>query len=349
MTTAPERSRVLRLVLIGLAIVILVVLPFALPSFLIYVVTRILIFGLFASGFNLVFGYGGMHSLGHAAFFGAGVYVAGMGATEWHLSGPLLLVLALVVGGTLGVVFGLLCSRFRGIYLLLLTLALAELLYAIVYSSASVTGGDNGIANVTAASLPEDGRDYYLVTLCLVVLVMLFLRRFMLSPLGMSIAALRESPSRTASSGFNTLAVYAVSFGVSGAICGLAGGLNAFLTNSASPDTVSWLTSAAVMVYAIVGGSRYFFGPFLGAAVLIILEIVISPLWNQWVTVLGVIYIVVALFLPEGILGRVAELRRWWRHRKNNAPMDPRGPSDDLQPASDPMATGSMAAQIVRR
>lgn len=288
----------------------LFLLPLYTTSFLLYVATRILIFGLFAVAFNVVFGFGGMHSLGHAAFFGAGGYVAGIGATRLGLSAPLLMVVSLIVGGALGVLFGILCVRFRGIYLLLLTLALAQLLYSLAFNSVAITGGDNGIANVPRTGLPSDGSLFYVVCLSIVCVVLLLIYRLQRSPLGQTIAAQRESPIRTASSGYSAVAIYAVSFGVSGAFAALAGSMNTFLTSSSSPDTLNWLTSAAVMLYAIVGGARYFLGPFLGATILISLEVAISPISDRWNTLLGLIYIIAALTLKNGIIGWLAGLSK---------------------------------------
>ncbi len=299
-------ARGLRTALVLGALAALVVLPEVLSNFQLYVATRVLIFGLFATGYNLVFGYGGMHSLGHAAFFGLGAYVLGLGVANYDLPATPLLVAATVAGAAMGVVWGLLCVRIRGIYLLLLTLGLGQLLWALASQLVSLTGGDNGVANISRAGLPTGSVGFYWLCAMVTVVTLVLLHAFQRSPVGMSIAAMRESALRTAASGYNVRGIGATAFAVSGAVCALAGALNTSFTAAVSPDSLHWLTSATVMVYAIVGGAGFFFGPFLGAGILIVLEVIISAKWSQWTSVLGIIYIVTALSLKEGILGKAA-------------------------------------------
>lgn len=287
-------------------VAILFALPFLIAEYELYIGTRIVIFALFAMGFNLVFGYGGMHSLGHAAFFGIGAYTLGLGIYSFDLPAMVLIPLGIVLGALMGVVWGVLSIRVSGVYFLLLTLALGQLLWALASQLVGVTGGDNGVSNLPRGGLPEDTVNFYWLALGLTVVSVALLWVFQQSPRGMAIVVLRESRVRTAASGYSLRVVGAVSFGVSGAICALAGSLNTAFVRAVTPDSLHWLLSATVMVYAIVGGSQYFFGPAVGAALLIVLEVVISPLSSQWVSVLGIIYIVVALVLKEGILGKLA-------------------------------------------
>ena len=311
-------------------IVVLAVLPLFIPSFSLFLLTRILILGLFATAFNIVFGLGGMPSLGHAAFFGTGAYVAAIATTKTDLPFAVVLVLALAAGTVLGIVFGLFNLRARGIYLLLLTLALAQAVYGLAFQQVAVTGGDNGISDITRESLPmpDSLPSYYWFTMVVVGLSVAVMWTVMRSPVGMAIIGLRESESRLAATGYR-VGVYRVgAFALSGAFSALAGLLDAYLLGSVSPSKLTFLLSAEVMVFAILGGAAYFFGPFLGAAIVLSLEFYVSTYTDRWTTVLGIVYVLTALFMRDGVLGRLARLRR--RPGRTGAAPPADSPADEI-------------------
>lgn len=293
-------------------VVLLAVLPELVPPFYLFVLTRILILGLFATAFNIVFGFAGMPSLGHAAFFGLGAYVVGIATVRADVPFPMIAVLTVLAGAALGLVFGVLNLRARGIYLLLLTLALAQAVFGLAFQQVDITGGDNGISGITRDGLPvpESLDAFYWLTIVVVAVCLGLMWVFMRSPVGMAITGLRESESRLAATGYRVGAYRVYAFVVSGTFSAVAGMLDAYLLGSVSPSALSFLLSAEVMVFAILGGAAYFFGPLLGAAIILSLELYVSTFTDRWTIVLGVLYVLTALYLREGLLGRLAKVRR---------------------------------------
>jgi branched-chain amino acid transport system permease protein len=303
------------------AAVVLLLVPVVLDSFYVFVATRILILGLFAVAYNVVFGYGGMPSLGHAAFFGIGGYTVGIAITRWSWPMPLTVPVALVLGALTAAVFGLFCLRVRGIYLLLITLALSQAVYGLAFYQTGLTGGDNGIPDIPREGVPTGG-GFYLLALVVTAVCVAALWAFMRSPAGMAIVGLRESESRMSATGYRVGLIRVVAFAVSGGFAAVAGSLEVYLQGSVSTAQLGWLVGAEVLVFAILGGDRRFFGPFLGAAIVTGLEVWVSTYTDRWPTVLGVVYIVTALFLPDGVVGRALWLGRRF-HGGRSRPAEP--------------------------
>ncbi|MDQ3156820.1 MAG: branched-chain amino acid ABC transporter permease [Actinomycetota bacterium] len=301
-----------------LVLVALAALPYVIPSFYVFVATRILILGLLATAYNLVFGYAGFPALGHAAFFGLGGYTVGLGITKAELGFGWILILAILIGALMGIIMGALCLKVRGIYLLLLTLALGQALFGLVFYQVELTGGDNGIANIERLGVPGEQNAFYLFTLVIVVVCLAAMWIFVKSPVGMVITGLRESESRIDATGYSVATYTIVVFAVSGAFSAVAGMLDTYLQGSVSPGDFNWLVSAEVMIFAILGGTRYFMGPFVGAAIVLLLEVYTSTFTERWTSVLGVIYVLTALLLTGGVLGLLDKLRS--RHRKDDLP-----------------------------
>lgn len=301
--------RVRRLVLLLALAVLVAVLwlaPFIVPMYYLSVVTRIVIIGTFAVAFNIVFGLGGMPSLGHAAFFGIGGYVVGLGVTKWDWGFGTILLVVLVLGAGLGLVYGLLCQRVSGIYLLLMTLAVGQAIYGLVFQNARLTGGDMGLSGRFRDVLPFDlvTREQFhqfAVLVCVVVVALLWW--FMLSPVGKAVIGLRESEGRMASLGYNPGIYKAAAFVVSGLACSFIGALYAMQRGFVGIDGLEWTLSATVLLAAIVGGSRYLLGPFIGVAVIVALEAYLQEYTERYTTFLGLFYILTILVLPNGILG----------------------------------------------
>lgn len=343
--TAAGRSRVLTIAAIVVGLLALAVLPQVLPSFYLFVLTRVLILGLFATAFNIVFGFGGMPSLGHAAFFGVGAYVVGIGTVRTDLSFVPILALTLLAGAGLGVVFGVFNLRARGIYLLLLTLALAQAAFGLAFQQVEITGGDNGISGISRDTLPipQTLPAFYWLTMVVVAVCLALMWVFMRSPVGMAITGLQESESRLAASGYRVGTYRVCAFVVSGAFSAVAGLLDAYLLGSVSPSVLSFLLSAEVMVFAILGGAAYFFGPFLGAAIILSLELWVSTFTSRWTVVLGIVYVLTALFMSDGVLGRLQAVRRRSR-RSRGGPAA--GATGQAQPA--PVDAGDLVKESQR-
>lgn len=286
--------------------------PLFLNTFYLSVTTRILVLSLFAVAFNLVFGFGGMPSLGHAAYFGVGGYTLGLMSTRTELSLAVILLTAVLLGATLGALIGVLTLRTNGIYLLLLTLAAAQALYGLAFQQVRLTGGDNGIAGIRRDLLwfVTDTASFVRVVAVIVIAALLVLYFVSRSVTGLSLHAHRIAPERLKALGFNVNRLRITAFSVSGAFASLAGVLFVFTNRFVGPENLIWSVSAAVMLYAIFGGARYFTGPIVGATALTLVETLVSGVTQRWLTVLGLTYILVVMFMPDGVLGRMDALRR---------------------------------------
>jgi len=302
--------------LAGPAVVVtLLVAPPMLPSYLVTAVTEILILGLFAMSLDLLVGYTGLDSFGHAAAYGLGAYMAAL--TLLHTSVPLPLALLVGAGATavVAVPMAWLSTRTTGVSFAMLTLAFAQLLYAIAYKWQSVTGGSDGLAGVARTPGPfgitwftSRLGFYYLVAAC-VLGAFLFCRGFVRSPVGTTLLAIKENERKAAALGYNPRAYKIVVFVVAAFFGGLAGALYAPFAGFASPDLFFWLLSGQVLVMVIIGGAGTLAGPIVGAAFFYLLEHYLSGITNSWALLLGLIFIVFVLYVPEGIWG-LARRRR---------------------------------------
>lgn len=287
--------------------------PFVLTTSSLLVLLRMVVLALFAVGFNVVFGAAGMASLGHAALFGIGGYAAGLGLVRWGWSMPVAVAVALLAGASLGALFGVATLRTRGIYLLLLTLAMAQALWGLAFQQVRVTGGDNGIAGIPRAGLTWFGDDlvgFYWTALLLVVVAVGFLWWFDTSAVGTVIRAVGMSPSRLQALGFRVGAYRMAAFVVSGSAAALAGLLYALSNRFVGPENLSWQLSAEVMLFAILGGAAHFAGPLLGTVVVVGAEAGLSGVTERWQLILGLVFVGTLLFLPDGLLGRLDRWRR---------------------------------------
>lgn len=305
---APERDYLLGLVCMLVLIV-------AAPSFLYSLfVMRVLCYAIFVMAFNLLAGYAGLVSFGHAAFFGMGAYAAAWAAKHWGVSAEVAVALGALVGGALGVVIGWLSIRRTGIYFAMITLALAQLVYFFCVQ-APFTNGENGIQQVPrsplfgAISLKGEMAMYWFVA-GVFVIVFLALRRIIHSPFGKVVRAIRENEARATSLGYRTRNYKLVVFVLSALVSGIAGALSALVFGIATLENVYYATSGEVVLMALVGGFGTIFGPLAGAFVLSAMENYLAP-FGAWVTVAqGGIFVAAVLLFRRGIVGEVmARLR----------------------------------------
>jgi branched-chain amino acid transport system permease protein len=320
--TLTRRSAVLKPILLVVVGVVVVAIPLFLSAFHTGVATRIAVFGLFGIAFNVVFGAGGMPSLGHAAFFGVGGYIVGIGSLRYALGFLAVLALALVVGGLLGALVGVLTLRTKAVYLLLLTLAVGQAIWGLAFQQVRYTGGDNGISGISRGILPFGGQNaatFYWAVLALVVFFGAIVWWYQRSPAGVAIVAHRESPSRLAALGYRVGSYRVAAFALSGSVAAVAGVLYALLNRFVGPENVAWQMSAEVMLFAIIGGATFFAGPLVGALLLVSLETWTSGFPGRWLSVLGLTYIFTMLFLPQGGLGLFDDLARRRRARERDA------------------------------
>jgi branched-chain amino acid transport system permease protein len=274
---------------------------------------NILIFGLFAMGFNLLFGYMGLLSFGHAAFLGIGSYLTGISIVHYGLPWGTAILLGIIGAAIGGLIMGFLAIRTRGIYFSMVTLALGQIVYYIFYKAESLTGGENGLRGVRVDSfnifgIPVDFLNplvkYYII-LFFVVIAMWFISRILNSPLGAIMEAIRENEKRAAACGFDVARTKLLVFVLSAAICGLAGSLRALHLSIVPIDSLHYLQSGQAIMMSILGGMGTFFGPFVGAAVMLYLEDVVTTFTKHWMAVIGVIFIFFVLFFPKGIWGTI--------------------------------------------
>jgi branched-chain amino acid transport system permease protein len=274
--------------------------------------TQVLIYGLFALGFNLLYGYTGLLSFGHAAYWGLGAYGTGIALAKLKVGSLWLALLAgpgLAMAG--GAVIGFFCLRRRGIYFAMLTLAFAQLLYFVGFHLADVTGGDDGLRGIDRPPLTLPGITipldtslaFYYVVFATVTLAVAGLKRILDSPFGAVLQAIRENSDRAVACGYNVTRVKHLSFVFSALFAGLAGALDALRLNVVPIESLYWSTSGQVVIMTLLGGAGTFFGPFVGATTWLVLEDRLATFTESWPLVVGAIFMAFVLFLPKGIWG----------------------------------------------
>ena len=307
MIAAATRHRAL------LAILFLLVFPLLVPFKAIAV--NILVYGLFAVGFNLVYGYLGLLSFGHAALFGGGAYACGIAIVHGGLPWWAGVGCGAVAGAALAAAMGGLAVRTRGIYFAMVTLALSQCVYYLAYEATGLTGGENGLRGIRLERIgPLDFVDpttrYYVVA-AFVAAALFALSRILASPFGAAMEALRENEARARACGFDVGMTRWLAFVLSGGFCGLAGALQALHLGIVPIETLGYQTSGAVVMMALLGGMGTFFGPFVGAAAFLLLENLVSLYTVHWQMVVGTAFILCVLFFRRGLWGTL--LHRWAR------------------------------------
>jgi len=297
-----------RLIFIGLG-VLLVVAPFvAYPVFLM----KVLCFALFACAFNLLLGYGGLLSFGHAAYFGMASYVSAYTAKNWGLTPELAILLGTAVSAVLGLAFGSLAIRRQGIYFAMITLALAQMVYFFSLQTPRFTGGEDGIQGVPrgdlfgAISLAEDRVLYYVVA-GIFFAGLLLIYRIIHSPFGQVLKAIRDNEPRAISLGYRTNHYKLAVFVLSATLAGVAGSTKAIVFQLASLTDVHWSMSGEVVLMTLVGGMGTVFGPIVGALVVVAMQNYLAG-FGSWVLIIqGVIFVLCVLLFREGIVGVIAK------------------------------------------
>jgi branched-chain amino acid transport system permease protein len=286
----------------------LVVLPYALTTYQLGLLTKMLIFAIFAMSLDLILGYTGLPSLGHAAYFGMGAYTVGLLALRVWNNFWFDFLAGLLAAGATAALFGLLALRAQGSYLLMITLALAQVLWGIAFGWRAFTGGDDGLPGVPrpGAGLPwslADGLRFYYLVLLFFALSVGLLWLLVRSPFGRALVGIRESERRMEVLGYNTWLYKYAAFVLAGLFAGLAGNLFVYYNGFVSPVYLSIVFSAMALIMVILGGAGTLLGPALGSAVIVFLENAISAYTQRWLLVLGLIYVAVTLFAPAGLVG----------------------------------------------
>ena len=267
----------------------------------------VLIAILFATSLHFIMGPGGMHSFGHAAYFGLGAYGAAL-AVKW-LAAPMGAALALApAAAALGaLLFGWFAVRLSGVYLAMLTLAFAQIVWSIVFQWQDFTGGSNGVLGVWPSAPFDRLPLFYLLTLVCVVVGVLLLRRILFAPFGYAMRAGRDSPLRAEAIGIDVKRVQWLGFAIAGTVCGVAGGVFAFAKGSISPETISIGRSIDGLVMVLLGGVQTLAGPIVGASVFAVLQDFVMQQTEYWHALLGGIILLLVLAFPSGIVGACVE------------------------------------------
>lgn len=301
--------------LLAAILLALIALPFIGPYFFIFVATEILIMGLFATSFNLLFGYTGLLSFGHAAYFGTGAYVAALLLRDVQPDFIWVLMAGALGAGLIALAIGALCVRLNEVYFAMLTLAFGMMVFAVFHQWRSLTGGSDGVTGFPITQLGLGFKTqlgnpvhYYYLVMIIVGLSLYAIYRITRSPFGLILRAMRENPERVAFAGIPVYHYRLYAFVLSGFFSGLAGALFAPFNRVAVPEMVHWTQSAEPMLMTILGGASYYFGPLFGSAVFLGLKHWITTYTDEWMIYLGVILVVLVIFLPRGILGL---LQRW--------------------------------------
>lgn len=308
--------------LLGLGVLgLLIAAPLGLPVFAMTLLTELVILGIFAMSLDLMVGYTRLVSFGHAAAYGFGAYAAGNFLLKTGMPLPAAVLLAGLLTGIIAIGVGWVCTLATGVSFSMLTLAFAQLLYAIAFKWTSVTGGSDGLAGIPRnpgpmglTQLSTKAGFYYFALACLIA-AFLFSRALVRSPFGAVLRGIRENEAKTLALGYNTrlykIAVVAVAY----ALGGLAGGLYAPFAGFANTELLFWLFSGQVLIMVIVGGSGTLIGPILGAAFFMLLEHQLSSYTEAWALFFGLIFIAFVLFAPEGIWGLINN----WLNRAQGA------------------------------
>ena len=280
-----------------------------------YLGTEVMIWAIFALGYNLLLGYTGLPAFGHGAFFGLGAYFLGLGQ-KWGTGGLWLPLLAAVLGTAVcAALVGRLVARKRGIYFALLTIAFGVMFWFLVFVFDTWTGGEDGLTGIhrlSALGVPLRGNAaFYYFVYAFFVVATLGLWRVVNSPFGHVIRAIKQSETRARALGYDTVRYKWAVFTLTGAFAGLAGGLYALARFGAFPEPMSLQQSGNVVLMCLIGGGfASFYGPVLGVVVFLVLRDVFSTFTDHWMLLYGLLFMGVILFMPEGILGLAKRARR---------------------------------------
>ena len=309
--------------------IILIILPYFLPSQLQSMLTKVIIFGIFAMSLDLVWGYTGLISFGHAAYFGLAGYVTGILILRYGIeSFWLVMPAAIAVSAFAASIFGLLALRVRGMYFFFITFAFGELLFNMAWKWRGLTGGSDGLPGIPPypdLGLPWftwDAGGFYYFVLVVFGICFFLLYRITHSPFGHALVGIRENEPRMRALGYNTWAHRYVAFILGGVFAGVAGVLYTHFNGIASPSSLGFATSALVLLMVVIGGAGTLFGPLMGAVIIVLLKYyasIFTP--ERWPLVLGAVFIISAMLFRGGLLPHLIklgkEVKNWYGRLKS--------------------------------
>jgi branched-chain amino acid transport system permease protein len=285
---------------------VLLVAPLLFSSYWVGLLTEITILAMLAMSLDILLGYTGLPSLGHASLFGVAAYAVAVLATTYHMGFWVCVLGGLAVGVLLSAAIGLIVSHVRDVYFLMITLAIGMVLWGLSYRWIPVTGGDNGLSGIPRlelhAGLPFSGpTTFYYIALAVFALCGLAIATLVRSPFGLTLRGIRENEGRMKSLGFNTWLHCYVSFIVSGFFASVAGIMWAYYNGFVSPTYLDLTASSELFLMVTLGGPATLIGPVLGAGAIVLLKNVMSAYTARWLLILGIVYIVAILAAPKGV------------------------------------------------
>jgi branched-chain amino acid transport system permease protein len=313
--TTSRPSTVQRSAVEFLVLLALLALPFVMTDYPRALISEIFIFAIFAMSLDLLLGFTGLMSLGHAAFFGLGAYAVAVLGTQFGVNAWLGVAAGIVVAGCGAALIGFFCVRTGGIPFLMLTLAFSQLVFSVALKWRDVTGGSDGIAITERPGFLGYDLSHslvmYFMALSFFAMTYWGLRRLLNAPLGHAFVGIRENEQRMMAIGYPTRAYKLLSFTIAGAIAGLAGGLYAIFNGFISADAVYWTASGDILIMTMLGGAGTLIGPALGAAIVLLMKNVVSSYSEHWLAIIGITFVCCVMFFPGGLWGSLQKVR--WR------------------------------------
>jgi branched-chain amino acid transport system permease protein len=279
------------------------ILPLWSGEFWVHVAVEILILGLFAVSFNMIFGYMGQLSFGHAAYYGVGAYITGMLMVKASFPMLICLPLSMIGAGICALIIGYFCVRLTGIYFAILTMAFGQLIYYIIFKWYSFTRGDDGLQGIIAPAYLFSANAYYYFTLFIATAALIVMWYISESPFGYTMRAIRDNADRTRFVGINVRKYMLINFVIAGMFAGLAGALWGPFNRSIAPDLTNWHHSGTPVFMTVIGGPFGFFGPIIGSVIYTFLMAFVTGFTEYWPLTIGLVIIFVVLFIPGGVLG----------------------------------------------
>jgi branched-chain amino acid transport system permease protein len=298
------KSKIIGLALLGL----LIAGPVFLPRFYVYMIALIMVTGLLATSLNLVLGFGGMYQFHHAVFYGTGAYGFALMLTKTSLPPVFAFVVGPILAAVLALIMGVICVRLSKLYFGMLQLSLGSLVWALVFRWYSFTGGDDGIHGIALPGFISSitGSYYFVLAVSAVSLFLMF--RITNSPFGRLFQAVRDNPERSEGIAINVKVHQLVGLVLAGFFGGVAGVLFVTVEGSVFPDLMFWTLSLEILIMCLLGGWFTFWGPMLGAAIIVSLRTIVGAYTEYWTLVMAIILMLLIFFLPQGVLGYFHEL-----------------------------------------
>ncbi|WP_299667975.1 branched-chain amino acid ABC transporter permease [uncultured Ruegeria sp.] len=308
-----DRSMMIGLIVLGLLAIMPLLSPILGGDYMLSLVIKAMIFAIAAISLDLVLGYGGMVSFGHAVFLGIGAYVTGIALQEGVYGAFPILALVLLISGAFALITGAISLRTTGVYFIMITLAFAQMVYFSL-TSLSYYGGDDGLTlwdtpEVFGMYLFQTGSGLFYSTLVLLALIWFFVWRLAMSRFGRVLRAAKQNPTRVGSLGYNVFVYRLIAYVISGMLAGVAGFLLACQAEFISPSTTSWQISGHLIIMVVLGGLATRNGPLLGALFVVLIEEILSQITHDWRLIFGPLLVLIVLFSKGGLAGLLKNKR----------------------------------------